>query len=480
MNNNYNTHKYRFADLHCHPNLKTFGHSFSGFPKSVNDKSHVWHKKNPTVTTKLLNTLTGLTKFSQADFTTLSKANVKIAFVSLYPFEKGFFINGPLNGPISAQFANLVTSVGYRRIRHIQKHLDYFEDLTQEYNFLKGSSQSLAIEGSNKKWKFINTWEQLENVLHSDNEIAVITTIEGAHILNSGLSKYGKDSNEEEILTNVQKLKQWKNSPLFITFAHNFNNDFCGHARSLDPLGPLVNQYDNLNKGFSELGKKVLRSLLDNDPKSILIDIKHMSVKSRKEYYNILKNEYSNNIPIIVSHGAVTGVGFEGNWNSGFERGYFCDDDINFFDEELTIISKTKGLFAIQLDGNRLAPKRILRKSIFNFNNPKAHEYSSLIIWRQLQHIAEVLDHANQFAWGIASIGSDFDGTINPLKGLWTAEYMPLLADQLLVLADKYLKGNNPLILPENKKITADEIVENFIFENAYGFLKRNLNKNLI
>lgn len=468
--------RYRFADLHCHPNLKTFGHSFSGVPKSIEDKSHIWHRESPTTATKILNTLTGLTKFSQADFTTLCKANVKIAFVSLYPFEKGFFINGQLNGPISAQLANLVTSVGYKRIRHIQNHVDYYEDLTREKNFLTNSSQSMDIDGKIKKWTFTNTREELENVLRSDNEIAVITTIEGAHILNTGLSKYGRELREEEVLDNVRKLKRWKNPPLFITFAHNFNNDLCGHARSLDPLGPLVNQFDNLNKGFSELGKKVIRSLLDNDPESILIDIKHMSVKSRKEFFNILNNEYSNNIPLIVSHGAVTGVDFKGNRNTGIGRGYFCNDDINFYDEELINIAVTKGLFAIQLDGNRLAPKKILKKSVFNFNDPRAHEYSSMIIWRQLQHIAEVLDRSNQFAWGTTSIGSDFDGTINPLKGIWTAEYMPLLADQLLLLADRYLKAKNPLLLPENNTITAEEIVEKFIFENALSFLKRNLN----
>ena len=61
------------------------------------------------------------------------------------------------------------------------------------------------------------------------------------------------------------------------------------------------------------------------------------------------------------------------------------------------------------------------------------------------------------------------------LKGIWTAEYMPLLADHLLLLAEEYLKGNNPLTMPENKNITPEGIVENFIFENALSFLKRNL-----
>ena len=85
MKNKHSISNYRFADLHCHPNLKTFGHSYSCEPKNENYRSHVWHKKDPTATTKILNTLLGLTKFSQIDFTTMSKANVKIAFVSLYP-----------------------------------------------------------------------------------------------------------------------------------------------------------------------------------------------------------------------------------------------------------------------------------------------------------------------------------------------------------------------------------------------------------
>jgi microsomal dipeptidase-like Zn-dependent dipeptidase len=91
-----------------------------------------------------------------------------------------------------------------------------------------------------------------------------------------------------------------------------------------------------------------------------------------------------------------------------------------------------------------------------------------------LQHIAEVLDQHGLFAWGSTAIGSDFDGTINPLKGIWTAEDLPLLADQLLLLAENYLKGNNKLTLLENKTITAEEIIQNFTIGNTLTFLKNN------
>jgi len=474
MKNKHSTSNYRFADLHCHPNLKTFGHSYSCEPKNTNYRSHVWHKKDPTATTKILNTLLGLTKFSQVDFTTMSKANVKIAFVSLYPFEKGFFINGPLNGPLSAQIANLVTSIGYSRVRHIQKHMNYFEDLTNEYHFLLNSCKKLQVNGHPKKWMFTNSWLQVEKAIQDEDQIAVITTIEGAHVLNTGLGKYGKPTDDKEVFQNIHLLKKWEYPPLFITLAHNFNNDLCGHARSLDPLGSLVNQFDNLNKGFSELGYKVVQSLLKNDEKRILIDVKHMSVTSRREYYNLISLEFNNQIPVIVSHGAATGVDFSGNINTSLPNGYLCNDDINFYDEELVVIAKTGGLFALQLDGNRLAPKKLLKKSIFNVNDPLAHHHSAIIIWRQLQHIAEVLDQHGLFAWGSTAIGSDFDGTINPLKGIWTAEDLSLLADQLLLLAENYLKGNNKLTLLENKTITAEEIIQNFTIGNTLTFLKNN------
>jgi len=472
-NRKTNSMRFKFADLHCHPNLKTFGHSFSSGSDRSKHKSDIWYANPPKLLSKIFNALTGMTKFSQADLTTMSKANIRIAFVSLYPFEKGFFINGFLNGPISARFANLITSVGYKRIRYLQKHSNYFLDLQNEYSFLLKSRKVQKVDGLVRRWNFAASWSETEKIIELESSLAVITTIEGAHVLNSGLKSYGHSTDQGEVLDNIKKIKEWDYPPLFITLAHNFNNDLCGHARSLDRLGPLVNQFENLNNGFSKLGLKVVRALLDTTEKAIYIDIKHMSLKSRLEYFSIVRNEYNNKIPIIVSHGAVTGTSMSGEQNGTLDPALFSGDDINFFDEEIVGIGRTKGLFALQMDANRLANRSLIRKSIFNLEGNEGLNHSAKIIWRQLQHIAEVLDKEMLFAWDITCIGSDFDGTINPLNGIWTAEYLPLLADALLYEAKLYCKNRNSLRLEENKNITAEEIVHKFIYGNTINFLKK-------
>ena len=466
--------RFRIADLHCHPNLKTFGNSFS---KNAGNKSHVWNYQPPTNLTKLFNIISGITKFTQADFTTMAKGNVKISFVSLYPFEKGFFINKYFNNSISAVLANFITSIGFNRIRFLQNHKDYFIDLNNEYHFFNNSCKEYKVEGNICKWELVSSWSGVKKNLKEGNINSVILTIEGAHVFNSGLNIYGKETDEKEVFSNVKKIKNWEHPPFFITFAHNFNNELCGHARSLNQLGPLVNQFENINNGFSNFGLNVAKLFLNNNnQKRILIDVKHMSLKSRLEYYKIIEKEYKNTVPIIVSHGAVTGINLRGKHSSSVDHSFFCKDDINFFDEELGNIAKTKGLFAIQMDGNRLTNKKKLKKSIFNFDLKKNYKNSAKIVWSQLQHIAEVLDAQEMDAWNTACLGSDFDGTINPLPGIWTANHLQFLANELLDLASIYLNNKNNLKLLSNKNMNPFEVVEKFIFNNIINFLKNNYN----
>lgn len=464
--------RFEFADLHCHPNLKTFGQSFSRKYDEKINVSHVWFQKRPSYLKKLLNTLLGITKFSQTDFSTMAEANVKIAFVSYYPFEKGFFINDKIYNVISAQLASLVTSIGYKRVRHIQKHLDYFADLNDENSFFSSSCKEFMIGRNKFSWDFVKDYQALLSMLEEEHQIAVIPTIEGAHVLNSGLERFGKTVDEDEVLHNVSLLKKWNYPPLFITFAHNFYNDFCGHAVSLEPLGKFVDQKPGLGDGITNLGLKVIDVLLNDKP--IFIDIKHMSIKSRKEYYKLMSQTYQWKIPIIVSHGAVTGRDWNGATKGTIDSSFFCNDDINFYDEDLVSIARSHGLFAVQLDANRLTPKKFADKSIQRIDHPDAVKNSAAIIWRQIQHIAEVLDHNNLPSWNIACIGSDFDGTINPLNGLWTSAQLPVLANHLLKISNDFLKSNNSLSNIENRSIAPEEIVHNFTIKNALSFLKKN------
>lgn len=462
----------QFADLHCHPQLRPYGHSFR--KTKTHKRSDIWYHANPSLFTKWLHNTLGLAKFTQADFTNLSKGNVKLAFVSLYPIEKGLFINASGKGLLARMLGAFIGSVAFPRVRYVQRHVDYFHDLLNEYDFLRQAHKERNIDGQDFRWKIAKSWQDAQESLGKEGEIAVVLTIEGAHVFNTGLEKYGRSMSDEEVIGNVYAVKKWENTPLFITFAHHFNNDLCGHARSLHQISRVVDQTTNINRGFSSLGKKVIHALLDDQAGNpIYIDIKHMSVESRKEYINLLKTDYAScDIPLIVSHGGVTGTTLKGERPVGEPKGTFNEGDINFFDEELVEIAESGGLFALQVDRRRLAGLPLLRQSRKGFRKSNHRELSAQIVWNQIQHVAEVLNMAGLPAWDMVTIGSDFDGNINPLYGYRTAKDLPSLAEDMLPLAAQYLQKRHDFLMPENRHITPEEIVQKFAFQNAADFLK--------
>lgn len=119
------------------------------------------------------------------------------------------------------------------------KHKDYFEDLKKEYQFFIQGKKEQVVEGVLQKWKAVKSNQELGAVMKADNEIAVIFSIEGAHVFNTGLEDYGRPIDQEEVFSNIQEVKTWEHVPLFIGLAHNFNNGLCGHATSLQRLGNL-------------------------------------------------------------------------------------------------------------------------------------------------------------------------------------------------------------------------------------------------
>jgi microsomal dipeptidase-like Zn-dependent dipeptidase len=282
-----------------------------------------------------------------------------------------------------------------------------------------------------------------------------------------------------EVLVNVDKVKQWEKKLFFIGLTHHFNNEMVGHARSFDGLvGKVCDQAEGLDEGFNELGWNVLRKLLDNaDGRRVLIDLKHMSVKARDEYYQFLLEEYPDEvIPLLVSHGAVNGLRShrEKVEDDLFNFGKFQSNDINFYDDEIIRVGRSNGLFGIQFDERRLGSKLELKKTGPNLERRKMLFHKSKLVWNQIQHIAFVLDQIGLFAWGIQCLGTDNDGMINPLNGFWTAEDMPLFDSYLEKHAFNFITSTQAEALNDYNKIQASEIVERFMKGNAYEFLKRN------
>jgi len=100
--------------------------------------------------------------------------------------------------------------------------------------------------------------------------------------------------------------------------------------------------------------------------------------------------------------------------------------------------------------------------------------YQSRLVWNQIQHIAEVLNRHDQFAWSIQCIGSDYDGMVNPLNGFWTAEEMPLFDSYLEKHAYNFIASSMSEDFRDYNRMKASDIVERFMHGNASHFLRIN------
>ena len=478
-----------YVDLHCHPSLKPYSKSFKYSPTKinaldVNRKNSIWHYSPPTVLEKFVNRLITLTKFTQTDMSALARSGSKVVVISLYPFEKHFLSKRVLGWKgLTDAMVNLAASISQKRIDHVIRHNDYFEDLVSEYEFYTQlNNQVQRIDGIWYTYRLIKSFSEIESNAMQETEnkkiINLVITIEGGHSFNTGLDMNQNTGDREEVIANVKKIKTWGHLPLFITFAHHFYNELCGHARSISIGAIRNNQNRGLNTGITDMGMEVLKLLLDNtDGKRIAVDVKHMSTASRKAYYNLLDTEFAaEDIPVVASHGASNGRRSLSqpevtDYPDRIE--HFNNIDINFYDDELIRIAKSNGLFGIQLDERRIGSKEAIRKSkVLFINKRKQLRKKSLLVWRQIGHVAEVLDSKGLFCWGIQCIGSDFDGIVNPIKGIWTAENIKDLGEELLKHATSYMESNRQNFNSFNR-ITPQSIIERVLHLNTMDFIKR-------
>ncbi len=476
---------FHYIDLHCHPSLKPFGKSFNKLPVGrqnarKNSNKNLWHYDPPTGMDKLLNITTGLTKFSQSNFTSLYKGKVRIVCVSLYPLEKGFLENNIKKEFLVDIASNFALGVGKKRIDHIQNMPNYYEDLKKQYDFYNQQDGKVyRLPEGMCRYKMVANFDEIETIRKNESKlpntetIFVVLSIEGLHVLNIGL---GRTPDEKEVIRNLKEIKKWRYPPFFITVAHHFWNHICGHAPSLSGIVlKFTDQQEGIGEGFTPLGLKVLNLLLDDTKgKRILPDIKHMSIQARREYYDLLDKDAYKDVPIIASHAACNGlISFDnpipGDTNTTDKLNPVA---INLYNDEILRISKSKGIIGLQLDERRIVNKRTRKKIKNSLYRNKIMHYRSELLWYQIQHIAELLDQNGLFAWDCMGIGSDFDGIIDSLNGFWTAEELPYLAD--FIERHAYNFTSKKSLKQERNRIDADEIVNRIMGQNAYQFLKEN------
>ncbi len=493
----------KFADIHIHSTLKPF----IFFRDNDKNKASVWFQDPP----KPRERDNALVRYSEADFTTLIQSGIKIAFVALYAFEQGW-TNSWNTGPIADILVHAYTGFPISQINFIQnKNYNYFDALIEEINFLREQIKephTVEINGQKKIFfaKIPQNNSELNSFLQEENTLVVIPTIEGANALFQGNAQSVETIKFDQLSLSIDVLKQTM-SPFFITLAHHFYNGLCGHAKSIYGeshfqdfiIKIFLNQKYGLCKDLNRKGKNVVEKILAinkfKNEKRILIDVKHMGVEARKSFYKIIKKHNKKHpedkIPIIASH-----MGYSGHKDFGSliktcppdsenpftdsKQKLFNEGRINLCDIDIKNIFDSEGLIGINLDQRIISNKKIVDKAdkLFDFHDTDAlKKFWAKQISENIIHIAKAVIDSNlqnkQNVWNMFSIGSDFDGFINPVDAyITTKDYNDL--KKHLIRAFK----ENSFLNEHSFGITANELTDKFMYKNARDFLKKHFNKH--
>jgi microsomal dipeptidase-like Zn-dependent dipeptidase len=474
-----------YADIHLHASMKPAN---SGHPKP---KYNLWEDfghLTPTFTTSRFVSRNSMqiAKYTQSNLMNLARGNVRVFFNSLYPIEKGFLNlrNIPTvltRKKVQHELIGLLTGMDPKRVEYLQKHADYFKELHEEYHFMV-SNQGVSPDGQYRH-EIAKNYTHLQEILKEKNTLSSIVTVEGAHVFFDKKMLSGKLQKPEmkhQLHQNILAVKEWEHPPFMINLAHHFYNELCGHAKSffkIEIAEGLLNQKKGLNLGLEGLGIKALKEMLSSrNGKRIHIDTKHMSMKSRQEYYRWIESynylNESNNIPIISSHTGVNGyktmsgsVRASDDMNK-IKEGYFFRWSLNISDEEINIIHRSNGILGIMIDETKLGGGKFYA-SLTKLGDDKAIKDAYLkLIWDNIMQVVDAVGAKS--GWDIIAMGTDYDGAIQHVQGYDSADKMPLLYNDLLTYLEenKYQKqlwyGYEPV-----------EIMNKIFLQNTMQFLER-------
>ncbi|MEB2786804.1 hypothetical protein [Algoriphagus persicinus] len=535
--------KRKFSDLHCHNHMRAHLH--------MQEKRKAYEKKDEfSPWTVITSNRAGYVKgkmgasYSQCDLVKAWNGNVRLTFNSLYPLERQFVLG--LDRINTSDLLNIIVGVTtddrlplrdliqtfYMRIPRVtvnyvqSKNYDYWESLKREFEFVlmdsgktiesnkihttgvlrrifenekkRASKFRNELWAENARYLIPDSKNTLEESLQNDEEITMILTIEGSHALGTDLLESGKIT-IEEISNRIQVIKNdWKVPVFFITFSHHFNNNLCGHAHSIPDKGKiLLNQVHNMNKGFTDLGKRIVLELLglnenlEKDPNlgyRILIDVKHMSACGRQEYYDQIVRpclEKGDIIPVIASHCGFSGVETLQEHIDCFhlEKDDFTDKskkfnawNINVCEEDIEMIVKTGGLFGLSFDQRILG---ITKK------NKKSKRNGIELLWDNIEGIAKsaynnpkLTDAEKPNIWKCMTLGTDFEGLIDPIDHYPTVLEFELFSNNLIFEIEQARKDPNTKHLAHLKsREDTEALVNDFCYTNAEAFVKANYPK---
>jgi microsomal dipeptidase-like Zn-dependent dipeptidase len=470
------------VDIHAHPTLRAYNSRFDAGQRNIWEKTYNAAPETSIGRWARMKSREIL-KESQANLNSYASAKARVVFDALYPLEKGFldFRRVPklmLGRKAGDEILQAVTGFEAHQIQAMRRSKDYFGELMGQYAFLsKGQGASPCGQ---HHYRLANNWSDVQDILKGDDHtIAVVVTIEGAHAFNCGLphTRGYTGPVAQQLMENIGTAKAWRHAPFFVTFSHHFYNELCGHARSFKPGAyQAVNQKEGIGDGFTPIGRQVAAALLSRDNgRRILIDVKHMSISGRKEYYAMLA-EYKrqgDHIPIVCSHTGMNDFATMGASKRRKDKlrknrgSHFHNWAINLSAEEIRLISQSGGMIGLMVDKGLLGSQATVA-AIESIADAHARKDGFMeLVARNLFHAVQAV--GDRSAWDMLALGSDYDGMIAHIEGYPTAASLPNLRQDLVDFIERKQYGR-PLWFG----MEPVELITKVMSANALNFMEKH------
>jgi len=344
-----------FFDFHCHPGLKP---QFSD-PKT---KPSPWDFINAKLAlardVKLsINKLFNETLNSQSNLTQLLQNDVKLIGVILHAPEQKIGQGLSEKKIVNKGSINLIDKT---QLTYLASGVHSFELINEELRWLKEAIP--AIAGA--------TFKVVSNTVDFDE--ASSNTVFGAIIV-EGLHCFFDDPNapdaKEKFTSNFSTFTD-SHTVVAINVCHMQQNQFCNHAHGIQFINPAY--FYPTRAGITLWGWEVIKLMYS---KNILPDIKHMSLRSRWQLYDWLKDandETKFSQPIICTHAGTTGLSIADRakflLNKPVDKGlvyevayvkprskhdpecYHNCSSINLYDEDIQNIFLSGGIIGLSFD----------------------------------------------------------------------------------------------------------------------------------
>ncbi len=237
--------------------------------------------------------------------------------------------------------------------------------------------------------------------IRAENKIAVVHTVEGAHVLEG-------DPDKLDVLAD--------RGVAMLTLTHFYRNGVAAQVDGI-PHDMFVRQLCDFDVRSQEpaltpFGEAVLGRMKQL---RMIVDVSHCTRAARRAVYA----ELGSDVPIVASHVGVTELN---------------DDPYNLSDDDIEIIAQSGGAIGV---------------IFMTYWLDAAHPQNGLdTIWRTAEHIQQVTG-----SWDHVTLGTDFDGFTDPPDDVSDASQLAAVTDMLLargVAEDdvkKILGGNAQRVL---------------------------------